>query len=163
MTGRPAARALSIALLLAQGCSSGYQRAYDRETQKLQAEQQALDAKDTAEHAQASRFAAVVYFDVGSTVVGKDGERELQWFVDKMQPYPKAVILVQGFADSTGSEGKNKTLSEDRARAVATVLGAKGIDASRIMTQGYGTESPAAANASAKGRGRNRRVEVTVR
>ena len=162
MTGH-ALRVLGIALLLAQGCSSGYQRAYERETQKLEAEQKTRDAKDTAEHAQASRFAAVVYFDVGSSVVGKDGERELQWFVDKMQPYPKAVILVQGFADSTGDEAKNKTLSEDRARAVAAVLGTKGIDASRIMTQGYGTESPAAANATVKGRGRNRRVEVTVR
>jgi outer membrane protein OmpA-like peptidoglycan-associated protein len=158
-----AVRALGIALLIVQGCSSGYQRAYDRETQKLQTEQQARDAKDAAEHAQASRFAAVVYFDVGSAVVGKDGERELQWFVEKMQPYPKAVILVQGFADATGGEAKNKTLSEDRARAVAAVLGSKGIDASRIQSQGYGTESPAAANATAKGRNRNRRVEVTVR
>ena len=155
--------ALGLALLLAQGCSTAYNRAYEKETQKLEDQQRATDAQAAAEHAQASRYAAVVYFDVGSAVVGKDGDRELRWFVEKMQPYPKAMILVQGFADSTGSEGKNRTLSEDRARAVASVLGAQGIGASRLVVQGYGTDSPAAANVSAKGRGRNRRVEVTVR
>ena len=98
-----AAQALGLALLIAQGCSSGYNRAYERETQKLQAQAQADDAKDKAEYAKASRYAAVIYFDTGSAVVGKDGERELQWFVDQMQPYPKANILVQGFADTTGS------------------------------------------------------------
>jgi outer membrane protein OmpA-like peptidoglycan-associated protein len=156
-------QAVGIALLIAQGCSSGYQRAYDRETQKLQAQAQAEDTKDKAEYAKASRYAAVVYFDTGSAVVGKDGERELQWFVDQMQPYPKANILVQGFADTTGSEDKNRTLSEDRAKAVAAVLASKGIAASRIQATGYGTDSPAAANTTPKGRNRNRRVEVTVR
>lgn len=158
-----AVQAIGLALLIAQGCSSGYQRAYDRETQKLQAQAQAEDTKDKAEYAKASRYAAVIYFDTGSAVVGKDGERELQWFVDQMQPYPKANILVQGFADTTGSEDKNKTLSEDRARAVAAVLTQKGIDTSRIEARGYGTDSPAAANTTPKGRNRNRRVEVTVR
>jgi OmpA-OmpF porin, OOP family len=156
-------RALGLALLVAQGCSSGYQRAYDRETQKLQTQAQAQDARDKAEHAEASRYAAVVYFDVGSAVVGQDGDRELSWFVEKMQPYPKAQILVQGFADSTGGEEKNKTLSEDRARAVAAALSAKGIAAPRMDVRGFGTDSPAAANVTAKGRNRNRRVEVTVR
>jgi outer membrane protein OmpA-like peptidoglycan-associated protein len=154
---------LASALLLAQGCSTAYDRAYEKETQRLEGEQRAADEKARAEHAQASRYAAVVYFDVGSAVVGKDGERELRWFVEKMQPYPHAVILVQGFADSTGSEGKNTTLSEDRAKTVASMLAAQGIAASRLVTQGYGTDSPAAANVSAKGRSRNRRVEVTVR
>jgi OmpA-OmpF porin, OOP family len=162
MTTRTA-RALGLALLIALGCSSGYQRAYDRETQKLQAQGQAEDARDKAQHAEASRYAAVVYFDTGSTVIGQDGDRELGWFVEKMQPYPKAQILVQGFADSTGGEEKNKTLSEDRAKAVAAALSAKGIAAARMDVRGFGVDSPAAANVTAKGRNRNRRVEVTVR
>jgi outer membrane protein OmpA-like peptidoglycan-associated protein len=158
-----ATQAIGLALLIAQGCSSGYQRAYDRETQKLETAARAEDAKDKAEYAKASRFAAVVYFDTGSAVVGKDGERELQWLVDQMQPYPKAHFLVQGFADATGSENENKTLSEDRAKAAAAFLASKGIDASRMEVTGFGTDSPAAANTTPKGRNRNRRVEVTVR
>jgi len=153
---------LGAGMLVLQGCPSAYQRTYEKETQRLEAEQRAADARAAAEHAQASRYAAVVYFDVGSTVIGGDGQRELRWFVEQIQPYPQAVILVQGFADSTGAEAKNRTLSEDRARAVAGFLGAQGISSSRIVMQGYGTESPAAANATVQGRSRNRRVEVTV-
>ncbi len=155
--------ALGTALLVAQGCPSAYQRTYEQETQRLEGESRAAQAQATAEHAQASRYAAVAYFDVGSAVVGPDGQRELRWFVDKMQPYPQAGFLVQGFADTTGSEAKNRTLSEDRARAVAAALGGLGLDPSRLVVQGYGTESPAASNTTTRGRRNNRRVEVTVR
>ena len=154
---------LGALMLLAQGCPSAYQRTYERDTQRLESERRVAEAEDAAAHAQASRYAAVVYFDVGSAVIGEDGQRELRWFVEKMQPYPKAVILVQGFADTTGAEAKNRTLSEDRARAVAGFLGAQGIEPARLVAEGYGTESPAAPNATAKGRRNNRRVEVTVR
>ena len=158
-----AALALGVLMPLAQGCPSAYQQTYERETQRLEAERRMAEAEDKAAHAQASRYAAVVYFDVGSAVIGEDGQRELRWFVERMQPYPKAVMLVQGFADTTGAEAKNRTLSEDRARAVAGFLGGQGIDPSHIVTQGYGTESPAASNVTPQGRRSNRRVEVTVR
>lgn len=157
-----AAAALGAALLLAQGCPSAYQRTYERETLQLESQQRAAEARAAAAHSEASKYAAVVYFDVGSAVVGNDGQRELRWFVQKMQPYPEAVVLVQGFADVTGSEAKNRSLSADRAQAVASVLNAQGIAPARLATQGYGTESPAASNATTKGRRNNRRVEVTV-
>ena len=157
-----AAVALGAAFVAAQGCPSAYQRTYERETLKLESQQRAADAQAAAAHAEASKYAAVVYFDVGSAVVGADGQRELRWFVGKMQPYPEAVVLVQGFADVTGSEAKNHTLSTDRAQAVAGFLGAQGIPPARLVTQGYGTGSPAASNATAKGRRNNRRVEVSV-
>ena len=155
--------ALASTMLLVQGCPSAYNRTYEAETQRLQAEQRAADTRAKAEHSEASRYAAVIYFETGSAVIGADGQRELRWFLEKIQPYPQAVILVQGFADTTGTEAGNRTLSEERTQAVATFLGAQGIDRSRIMTQGYGTESPAATNVTATGRSRNRRVEVTVR
>jgi len=158
-----AAVALGTMALLAQGCPSAYQRTYERETQKLEAEQRAADAQERAAQAEASRYAAVVYFDVGSAVIGADGQRELHWFVQKMQPYPEAMILVQGFADSTGSEATNQALSGQRADAVASYLGGQGIDRSRLVVQRFGTDSPAASNATAGKRSRNRRVEVTVR
>ena len=151
------------ATVLVQGCPSAYQRTYEQETRKLEAQQQAATTQATAEHAEASRYAAVVYFDVESAVIGTDGQRELRWFVQKMQPYPQANILVQGFADTTGTEAKNQSLSEQRADAVATYLTGQGIDRARLVVQGFGTESPAASNLTARDRSRNRRVEVTVR
>lgn len=163
MTRTTAAALVVTSLLLTQACPSAYQRTYDAEMQKLEAQKRAADAEAAAQHAEASKYAAVVYFAVGSAVVDADGQRELRWFVDRMRPYPQAVILVQGFADVTGKEATNKSLSEDRARAVAVYLGTQGIAASRIASQGFGTASPAATNATVQGRRNNRRVEVTVR
>jgi OOP family OmpA-OmpF porin len=162
--------ALFAALLCAVGCASAYDRAYEQETQRLEREEQARQEEAAAERAEAEaalaearRYAAVVYFDVGSAVIKEDGYRELLWFVRQMQPYPDAIIQVQGFADSTGPERLNQALSEQRAENVARYLSSEGIDPSRIRTQGFASEFAAKPNVTAEGRQRNRRVEVTVR
>jgi outer membrane protein OmpA-like peptidoglycan-associated protein len=148
---------------LLQGCPSAYQRTYDQQMQQLEAQQRAAQAQAEAEHAQASKYAAVIYFQVGSATIDEDGQRELRWFVQQMQPYPQAIIQVQGFADSTGSEASNAGLSQVRAAYVASYLSSQGIDASRIVQQGFGEQYAAASNATTQGRRNNRRVEVTVR
>ena len=153
---------LSMALLLLLGCASAYQRTYDAKMEQLETQKQSLDAQEKAAHAEAQRYAAVIYFDSGSAEVLEAGERELRWFVDKMQPYPDAVILVQGFADATGGDALNQHLSRDRADAVGNYLAAQGIEGRRLQVTGFGSDYEAAPNASAKGRRSNRRVEVTV-
>jgi outer membrane protein OmpA-like peptidoglycan-associated protein len=153
--------ALFAALLFAIGCASAYDETYAQETQKLQQEEQARQAQEAADHAEARKYAAVVYFDVNSAVV-KDS-REIDWFVAKMQPYPQAIIQVQGFADSTGAESLNQKLSEQRATSVAQYLSAMGIDPAQIRTEGFASEFAARPNVTAEGRQRNRRVEITVR
>ena len=150
-------------LLAALGCPSAYQGAYQRELERLQSEAREQEAAEHAAHAEATRYAAVVYFEVGSAVIGEAGHRELAWFVERMRPYPEAVIEVRGFADATGAEARNQGLSEERAAAVARALGAQGIDATRILTQGFAEGFPAASNRTPEGRLNNRRVEVTVR
>lgn len=155
--------AFAATTLLLQGCPSAYQRTYDQQMQKLENQQQAENTQQTALHAQAQKYAAVVYFPVGSAVIDKDGARELSWFVTQMQPYPQAMIQVQGFADSTGSEANNQGLSDQRAAAVASALEAQGIATARIVVQGFGQAYPAQTNDTTQGRRNNRRVEVTVR
>ena len=105
----------------------------------------------------------MIYFAVGSPVVDQDGTRQLTWFVDKMQPYPQANFLVQGFADSTGSEASNQQLSRRARPGGRPDLAGEGIAMSRMDVQGFGTTSAADTNATAGGRRNNRRVEVTVR
>ena len=156
-------RLVLILALAASGCSSAYDRAYQRETEKLEQQQGQINAQQRAEYAEASRYAAVIYFPTGSFDVDGDGLRQLTWFVDKMKPYPQANFLVQGFADSTGSESRNQQLSVERADAVAKALNDQGIANSRMQVQGFGTTSAAATNATVQGRRDIRRVEVTVR
>jgi outer membrane protein OmpA-like peptidoglycan-associated protein len=150
-------------LLVLVGCPSAYQRTYEQETQQLEAQHRAALQQAEAEHAQASKYAAVVYFAVGSAALDDDAQRQLQWFVQQMQPYPQAMIQVQGFTDSTGSEATNTSLSGQRATNVTGYLVTLGIAGSRLTTQGFGSDYAAASNASGEGRRNNRRVEVTVR
>jgi outer membrane protein OmpA-like peptidoglycan-associated protein len=154
---------LAVAALTLVGCPSAYQRTYDRELSALEQQGQQQDAQQAALHAEASKYAAVIYFPVGSSTIDQDGLRQLGWFVDKMKPYPQANFLVQGFADSTGAEATNQQLSVARAQAVAAVLTEQGIAPARMDVQGFGTASAAASNVTAQGRRDNRRVEVTVR
>jgi outer membrane protein OmpA-like peptidoglycan-associated protein len=160
---RAALVGLAAASVVLQGCPSAYQRTYEQQTQRLEMQQQAAQAEAEAAHAQAQKYAAVIYFAVGSSILGEDGQRELRWFVQQMQPYPQAVIQVQGFADATGGEANNQGLSTTRAEAVASYLNSQGIAAPRLIVQGFGEEYAAASNETAKGRRNNRRVEVTVR
>jgi outer membrane protein OmpA-like peptidoglycan-associated protein len=151
------------ALVLSLGCQTAYDNAYKAETERLEAERAAQSAQESAAHAEAARFAAVVYFQTGSAQLSTDAMRQLDWFVEKMSPYPQATFDVQGFADSTGSESTNQRLSDSRAQAVSSYLQEKGIAAPRIYAAAFSTSSPAASNTTAAGRKDNRRVEITVR
>jgi outer membrane protein OmpA-like peptidoglycan-associated protein len=150
-------RALLLALALGGlACEAAKQKAYDDEYRRLEEEAR-------SQHAEAQRYAAIIYFETGSAELDADDQRELRWFADKLAPYPQANIDVQGFADSTGSETTNNRLSFERARAVTAYLNALGIELSRLHSAAFSTSSPAAPNTTPQGRKSNRRVEVTVR
>jgi outer membrane protein OmpA-like peptidoglycan-associated protein len=79
-----------------------------------------------------------------------------------LQENPDRKVIVEGYTDSTGSDGYNQSLSERRATSVQVALIKMGVDPSRIVVQGYGKEYPVADNDSVSGRAMNRRVEVTI-
>jgi outer membrane protein OmpA-like peptidoglycan-associated protein len=159
------ATSLLAAALLLSGCTvpSAYDQTYERESHRLEGEQAERDAAERAAHEEARRYAAVVYFDVGSAVVKPEGLSELGWLVNQLRPYPKAILEVRGFADATGGDAVNQKLSDERAANVANHLVSLGMERARVVTSGYASEIPAASDATAKGRKSNRRVEVTVR
>ena len=156
---------LLLAGLLAGGCASlsSYDATYERELDRLGAEQVDRDAAESAAHEAARKYAAVVYFDVGSAVVKEKGLSELGWLVEQLRPYPKAIVEVRGFADATGGDAVNQRLSDERAENVARQLVSLGFGQDRVVTSGYASEIPAAGNETSAGRKSNRRVEVTVR
>ncbi|MEZ0486398.1 OmpA family protein [Fibrella aquatica] len=75
---------------------------------------------------------------------------------------PTIRIELAGHTDNQGDFDQNVSLSRRRAEAVKTFLVNKGIDASRIMTRGYGGTRPVATNNYEKSRQFNRRVEMLV-
>ena len=71
-------------------------------------------------------------------------------------------IKVEGHTDSVGNADLNKSLSEQRAGAVASYLKTNGFQATDVQAQGYGFEKPIATNKSKEGRAQNRRVDVII-
>lgn len=68
-------------------------------------------------------------------------------------------VKIIGHTDNSGNPEYNRTLSEQRARAVADYITDKGISRSRITPMGLGDTQPIADNTSESGRAMNRRVE----
>jgi outer membrane protein OmpA-like peptidoglycan-associated protein len=75
---------------------------------------------------------------------------------------PELTARIEGHTDSVGSAEINKSLSLQRAQSVRQALIERGIDASRVLAVGAGSEKPIADNATPQGRRQNRRVEIIV-
>lgn len=69
-------------------------------------------------------------------------------------------VSIEGHTDNVGTPAANKTLSENRAKAVVAALVAKGIDKTRLSSKGWGQEKSLADNATDEGKAKNRRVEI---
>ena len=147
---------LIVAASLALGCPSAYDRTYEAEVNRL-------DAQHQVNRQEALKYVAVVLFAVGSSEIDEAGFKELDWFLQKIAPYGNLDVGVMGYADSTGSEAHNLPLSDERARAVQDYLIARGIPAGRISIGGFGSSDPARENTTSRGRRQNRRAEVRVR
>jgi outer membrane protein OmpA-like peptidoglycan-associated protein len=147
--------ACALATLLLASCHSGYNRAYEAETQRLESEL----ARQTEE---ARKYVAIVLFAVDSDVIDESGAREIEWFLEKIAAYPMVRIGVRGYTDSTGSEARNAPLSNHRAWAVQDYLVSRGVAPERITASGYSASDPARPNTQAKGRRQNRRAELRV-
>src|SRR5690606_869234 len=79
-----------------------------------------------------------------------------------VRDHPERRLLIEGHTDSRGPEEYNRALSEDRANAVRDALVDRGIDASRIQTEGLGEAFPVASNETSAGMQQIRRVEIVV-
>mgnify|MGYP001001528315 CR=1 FL=1 len=55
-----------------------------------------------------------------------------------------------------------RSLSENRAKAVADFLVSQGIAAGNVTSQGFGSANPVASNDTPEGKAQNRRVEIAV-
>lgn len=103
-----------------------------------------------------------VLFALNSATLSNPAKKELDKLAALLKDRPETKLQVGGHTDATGPSAFNQTLSENRAKAVKSHLVAKGISASLIQTQGYGSSKPVASNQTAEGRLKNRRVEITI-
>jgi outer membrane protein OmpA-like peptidoglycan-associated protein len=80
-----------------------------------------------------------VYFDFGKADVRDEGMTELDDVAKALKTDPNAVLELQGFADSRGSDSYNYRLTRDRVDAVTRYLVQRhGIELRRIYAVGMG-------------------------
>lgn len=103
-----------------------------------------------------------VLFDTGKSEMNSGASRKLDQLAQFLSEHKDRRVQIDGFTDSVGSDAYNEELSRRRADAVKTALMVRGIDSSRIGTQGYGKAYPVANNNDSGGRQLNRRVEVVI-
>jgi len=104
-----------------------------------------------------------VVFDTGTAVIRPESDQLLGEVAHVLREHPELTrVEVQGHTDNTGTPEFNRTLSQDRARAVVHWLIAHGIAAERLHATGHGTDVPLASNDTEEGRAKNRRVEFKV-
>ena len=107
-------------------------------------------------------FAADAFFDFDKSVLKPEGKAKLDDLVGKVKDINLEVIIAVGHTDSVGSDAYNQKLSLRRSEAVKAYLVSKGIEKSRVYTEGKGEKQPVADNKTAEGRAKNRRVEIEV-
>jgi outer membrane protein OmpA-like peptidoglycan-associated protein len=107
-------------------------------------------------------FASGLFFDVDRAVVKARSKEELARLAVILNKYEDTEILLEGHTDATGSEEHNLELSRQRSQAVANVLAAEQVRATRFTIMGYGEEQPVTTNDTDDGRRQNRRVEVAI-
>ena len=105
-----------------------------------------------------------VYFDTGKAVLSTQARNDLCATAAEAEAMENALILVVGYADSTGGQEFNQQLSERRAGSVVNYLQqACGWKPFRMLTPtGMAEADPLASNETAEGRAQNRRVSVNV-
>jgi len=101
-----------------------------------------------------------VLFDFNKSTLQPASDPVLQQILDLLKKSPTLKIEVQGHTDNVGGDAYNQTLSEARAKAIATWLTQRGIAPDRLSAKGFGKTRPIADNATDAGRARNRRVEI---
>ena len=103
-----------------------------------------------------------VYFATAKATIRKRSFPLLSDVAQALQDNPKIAVRIEGHTDSRGSDKYNKKLSTARAGSVRKYLIDKGIDESRMTSEGYGERVPIADNRTKGGREQNRRVEFVI-
>lgn len=103
-----------------------------------------------------------VLFDTGRAELKSGAGRKIDQLAQFLVEHPERRVQIDGFTDSVGTDAYNTDLSQRRADAVKMALINRGVQPSRIGTEGYGKAYPVASNSDSGGRQLNRRVEVVI-
>lgn len=102
----------------------------------------------------------VVFFNWDDSVISPVAQTIIDNVVADYNQGEAARIIVAGHADTSGSEGYNDQLSEQRALSVEGALVSGGVDSDAIDVEWFGEMQPRVATADGVREAQNRRVEI---
>lgn len=105
-------------------------------------------------------IALYINFDTGKSTIKPESRPIINQIVEMLKANPTLRISVEGHTDNVGNPKSNKTLSDERAKAVVAAIVAQGVDAKHLSAAGHGQDKPIADNKTEEGRAKNRRVEL---
>ncbi|HVK38307.1 MAG TPA: OmpA family protein [Candidatus Kapabacteria bacterium] len=103
-----------------------------------------------------------ILFEYNQAVLRPESMQSIEAVAAWMLEYPRLKIEVRGHTDAQGTPEYNQTLSEARAETVRAAIVARGIDAARLRSRGFGLTMPKAPNDTEEGRAINRRTEFVI-
>ena len=102
-------------------------------------------------------------FPVGQSIIMPENYDLLSKVQRAIRTFGEPDVIIGGHTDSTGSEGVNEHLSQQRADAVRQYFVAnETLPYEKIIAVGYGSMRPIASNATGTGRAMNRRIDVII-
>lgn len=111
---------------------------------------------------QLNEYGKTILFNTGKSTFQEQSFAVLDNMARVMNQFPNAKFAIEGHTDNTGTDKINDPLSNDRANAVREYLISKGISASRLSSQGFGSKNPIDTNKTVAGRANNRRTEIKL-
>ncbi|MBA3503299.1 MAG: OmpA family protein [Deltaproteobacteria bacterium] len=104
-----------------------------------------------------------INFEYNKAIIKKDSFYILDAVVASLQGNPDLSLLeIQGHTDERGDDAYNLDLSIRRAAAVLKYLTDKGVEASRLESQGYGETMPVDKRSNEQAWAKNRRVDFLI-
>lgn len=101
-------------------------------------------------------------FETGSATIAASSFPSLDELANTMIAKKEYMLMIEGHTDNVGSDATNLTLSKNRAQAVKKYLVSKGVEESKLISNGYGSKRPIADNKTEAGKKQNRRVEMKI-
>ncbi|MBC7695096.1 MAG: PD40 domain-containing protein [Burkholderiales bacterium] len=104
-----------------------------------------------------------IFFDVNKWDLKAESKAELQKIIAFLKANPTLKVEFSGHTDNSGDKVFNKTLSNNRAKAIYDYVIEKGpVPATNLSYKGYGDSKPKAPNDTPENKAKNRRTELKI-
>ena len=161
-------KATAIGAAIGGAVGAGAGALIGKKMDKVAAEAAQIENAKVEEVTDANGLAAVkVTFDSGilfatnKADLNAASKTSLAKFSEVLKTNSDCHVDIYGHTDSTGNDGINIPLSNNRAQSVSNYLQSCGVSAAQIKNvTGKGSSEPVADNATKEGKQQNRRVEV---